>query len=112
MWRNVDLTKKECDFLVAQKNKDTLLLKKKLASDYLVNHRPQIKIATKCIAKRLGKVLPTLIDRDQTGYVKNRFIRENIRLISDVIELYEKKKTCRACYFVQILKKRSKYSRS
>ena len=35
--------------------------------------------------------MPTLIDRDQTGYVKNRFIGENIGLISDVIELYEKK---------------------
>ena len=32
-----------------------------------------------------------LIDRDQTGYVKNRFIGENIRLISDVIESYEEK---------------------
>ena len=33
-----------------------------------------------------------------TGYVKNRFIGENSRLISNVIELYEKKKTCQACY--------------
>ena len=32
-----------------------------------------------------------LIDRDQTGYVKNRFIGENILLISDVIESYEGK---------------------
>ena len=74
--------------LLPKKNKDTLLLK---------NWRPinllniDYKIATKCIAKRLEKVLPTLIDRDQTGYVKNRFIGENIRLISDVIELHEKK---------------------
>ena len=36
------------------------------------------KIATKCIAKRLEKALPMLIDRDLTGYVKNRFIGENI----------------------------------
>ena len=43
------------------------------------------------MAKRLEKVLPMLIDRDQTGYVKNRFIGENIRLISDVIELHEEK---------------------
>ena len=76
--------------LLPKKNKDTLLLK---------NWRPisllniDYKIATKCIAKRLEKVLPSLINSDQTGCVKNRFIGENIRLISDVIELYEKKKT-------------------
>ena len=29
------------------------------------------------------------IDRDQTGYVKNRFIEGNNRLISDVNELHE-----------------------
>ena len=74
--------------LLPKKNKDTLPLKNwhpitLLNIDY--------KIATKCIAKRLEKVLPTLIDRDQTGYVKNRFIGEKIRLISAVIELYEKK---------------------
>ena len=82
--------------LLPKKNKDTLLLK---------NWRPitllniDYKIATKCIAKWLEKVLPTLIDRDQTGYVKNRFIGENIRLISDVIELYEKKKLARHVTF-------------
>ena len=31
-----------------------------------------------------------LINSDQTGYIKNRFIGENIRLIYDVIESYEK----------------------
>ena len=78
--------------LFPKKNKDTLLLK---------NWRPitllniYYKIATKCMAKRLEKVLPMLIDRDQTGYVKNRFIGENIRLISDVIELHEEKKLAR-----------------
>jgi len=40
---------------------------------------------------RLEKVLSEVINRDQTGYVKNRFIGENIRLISDVMEFYEKK---------------------
>ena len=74
--------------MLPKKNKDTLFLK---------NWRPitllntDYKIATKCIAKRLAKVLPKLINRDQTGYVKNRFIGKNIRLISDVIESYEEK---------------------
>ena len=71
-----------------KKKKDTLLLK---------NWRPisllnvDYKIATNCIAKRLEKILPTLMHRYQTGYVENRFIGENIRLISDAIELYEAK---------------------
>ena len=47
------------------------------------------------MAKLLEKVLPMLIDRDQTGYVKNCFIGKNIRLISDVIELYQEKKLAR-----------------
>ena len=54
--------------MLPKKNKDTLLLK---------NWRPitllniDYKIATKCIAKRLEKVLTELINRDQTGYVTN-----------------------------------------
>ena len=43
------------------------------------------KIATKALAKTLKKVLPTIINDAQTGYVKGRFIGENIRLISDII---------------------------
>ena len=72
--------------LIPKKNKDPLLLK---------NWRPisllntDYKLATKCIAKRLEKVLPHLIERDQTGYIKGRFTGENIRLISDIIEQYE-----------------------
>ena len=40
---------------------------------------------------RLEKVLPHLIESDQTGYIKGRFIGENIRLISDIIEQHENK---------------------
>ena len=47
------------------------------------------KIATKCIAKRLENVLPLLIGSNQTGYIKGRFIGENIRLISDIIAQHE-----------------------
>ena len=49
------------------------------------------KLATKCIVTRLEKVLPHLIERDQTGYIKGRFIGKNIRLISDIIEQHESK---------------------
>ena len=45
------------------------------------------KIASKAIAKRMQKFLPKLVHSDQCGYVKNRFIGENIRLIDDVLKL-------------------------
>ena len=35
----------------------------------------------------MKNVLPELISPNQTGYVKNRCIRESGRLISDVIEM-------------------------
>ena len=41
------------------------------------------------LAKRLEKVLPLLIGSNQTGYIKGRFIGENIRLISDIIAQHE-----------------------
>jgi len=67
--------------LIPKKKKDTL---------YLKNWRPvtllnvDYKIATKTIA--IEKVLPHLINRTQTGYVKGRFIGEGIRLILDIME--------------------------
>ena len=48
------------------------------------------KIAAKSIATTLKKVLPHLINNDQTGFLKGRFIVENIRLINSVIDYAEK----------------------
>ena len=45
------------------------------------------KVATKSIAARIAKVLPSLIHEDQTGYIKGCFIGQNIRLIADITEL-------------------------
>jgi len=58
----------------------------------LSNWRPitllnvDFKIAAKAIAKRLESILPNLIHPDQTGFVKGRYIGENVRLISDIME--------------------------
>ena len=70
----------------------TLLPKKDKPTDVLNNLRPvnllnvDYKIATKVIANRLAKVLPDIICPNQTGYVKNRYIGENVRLIADIID--------------------------
>ena len=60
----------------------------------LENQRPtsllnvDYKIVTKVIAKRIEKVLPTLINPDQT--VKGQYIGENLRLIYDLIHYTDK----------------------
>ena len=50
------------------------------------------KIASKVIAKRIEPILPSLIHPDRTGFVKGRYIGENIRLIPDVMEQTKKLK--------------------
>ena len=41
------------------------------------------------ISERLKTVLETLINNDQTGFISNRFIGENTRLIFDIITYAE-----------------------
>ena len=71
----------------------TLVPKKNKPANFLKNWRPitllncDYKIATKSIASRLRKVIPRIINHDQTGFLKNRFIGENIRLL-DIITNY------------------------
>ena len=48
------------------------------------------KIATKAIAKRIESSLPKLVNLDQTGFIKGRYIGENIRLIIDTMEFTKK----------------------
>ena len=69
--------------LIPKDGKDELLLK---------NWRPisllnvDYKIAAKIIANRMKNVLGSVISNDQTGFLPNRYIGENVRLILDVIE--------------------------
>ena len=68
------------------------LIPKKDAEPFLIkNWRPitllncDYKIGAKTIANRLKTFLPKLINSDQTGFLKGRFIGENIRLIDGII---------------------------
>ncbi len=70
----------------------TLLYKKGDHED-LQNWRPinllnyDYKILAYVLASRLQKVIGKIIEDDQTGYIKGRFVGQNIRLIEDIIEL-------------------------
>ena len=44
------------------------------------------KIATKAIANRMKLILPSIISHQQTGFIKGKYIGENIRLLFDVLE--------------------------
>ena len=46
-----------------------------------------LKILSKALATRIKNVLPSIISSEQTAYVKNRFIWEGGRLISDILEV-------------------------
>ena len=58
---------------------------------YLKNWRPisilntDYKILTKILSSRLQSVLPLLISNDQVGYIKDRNITENVRIIEDIM---------------------------
>ena len=69
--------------LLPKKDKDTLFIK---------NWRPlsllnvDYKILAKCLANRIKKKIDTLINTDQTGFIKGRFIGENINKLLSIIE--------------------------
>ena len=46
-----------------------------------------MKIISKVLSTRIKGVLPYLISSNQTAYVKNRFLCESGRLISDILEI-------------------------
>ena len=53
------------------------------------------KILAKVIGQRIESTLSSLIHTDQTGFVKGRFIGQNVRLLNDIIEYADAKKTPR-----------------
>jgi len=81
------------------------LMFKKGDSELLQNWRPvsllnsDYKIAAHVIANRIQKVLPKIISLDQAGYIKDRYIGSNTRLIEDIIEYVRENKMEGAALF-------------
>ena len=72
--------------LIEKKERDKRFIKNwRSISLVIVNY----KIAAKALARRLKETLPKLISFQQTAYVKNRFIGDGGRLISDMLEMSE-----------------------
>ena len=69
----------------------SLIPKKDKDRSKLGNWRPitllniDYKLLAKVLSNRLKLLLPSLIDPDQTGYVPDRYIGENILLLSDIL---------------------------
>ena len=72
--------------LIEKKDKDKRMIK---------NWRPislingDAKIASKVLALRMQEVLASIINYDQTAYVRGRYIGESIRLVSDILDFSE-----------------------
>ena len=79
------------ELTTSQKQAIITLIDKKKDRSLLKNWRPisllnvDYKILTKIFSKRLVEILPNIIHSDQTGYIKNRFIGQNIRTIIDTL---------------------------
>ena len=58
------------------------------------------KIISSAIANRIKKVLPDVIGKEQSGFIKNRFIGDNTRLTYDLIQFL--KKTNRRALFLSL----------
>jgi hypothetical protein len=82
----------------------TLLSKKNNDVRFLKNWRPisllntDYKIMTKCIATRLKNNLIKIINKSQSGFIKGRYIGDNIRSLLEVIDLAEEENlSCIVC---------------
>lgn len=82
----------------SQKRAIITLIYKKGDKKLLKNYRPisltnaDYKILAFTLANRLHKVIEKLIGKQQTAYIKGRFIGNNIRSVLDIVEYTEKYK--------------------
>jgi len=87
-----------------------LIPKKDAEVFFIKNWRPIIllntdyKIAAESIANRIKLVLPNVINHDQSGFLKGRFIGENIRLIDCIIQYATEKNILALLLFIDFEK--------
>ena len=72
--------------VLPKKDKDLRFLKKWCPVSLL---NTDYKILTKTLAQKLQNVIGQIVNRDQIGYIKGRFIGETIRTIHDIVYLTE-----------------------
>lgn len=83
------------DFFITQRRGVITLIPKKGEQNTLQSRRPiclldiLYKIVAKVMAIRLGNVIGKLVSKEQTGFIKNRYIGENLRLVADMIHYCE-----------------------
>ena len=88
----------------------TLIPKEEFNLTDLKNWRPitllniDYKIISKVLAKRVEQCLPKLIHSDQTGFVHGRYIGQNIRLLSDIMDYTDAMKSPGILLFVDFEK--------
>ena len=74
------------------------LIYKKNEKDLIKNYRPisitnaDYKILAHILANRLQNVIKEIIYTDQNGYIKERYIGYNLRIVQDIIDLAEDNK--------------------
>ena len=74
----------------------TCIPKEGKPKQFIKNWRPisllnvSYKLLSSCIAARIKKVLPNIIHASQKGFMKGRYIGENIRLLYDTLLITEK----------------------
>ena len=81
--------------LSASQRQAIIKLLEKMDKDrrFIKNWRPisllniDVKILNKALAKKLKKVLKSIVGSNQTAYVEGRFIGEATRLVSDILEV-------------------------
>ena len=94
MYILTDVLNKGNDEQCSQRTSILTLLFKKRDHLNLDNYRPisplnvDLKILSYVLAQRLKNLLPKIINEDQTGYGKNRFIGFNLRQIQDMEKIY------------------------
>ena len=87
---------KEENLTYSQKTAVITLIFKTGDRSLLKHYRPisltntDYKILAFVLAMRVQKVMPSVINNDQTGYIKNRLIGLNIRTVQDLIEYCNK----------------------